>query len=117
MDIVVPEPLCCRASQASSPVASQILDEIGATRTFVCVNLLLPVNLELQSGEPAGNQFPRDSITLNVSLVSQSVQYVLLEVLIQVAAAAIVSCPVSVTDLFRLEVRTYLRDLLSRVRE
>jgi hypothetical protein len=44
------------------------------------------------------------------------VQYVVLEVLIQVAAAAIVSCPVSVTDLFRLEARTYLRDPRSQFR-
>jgi aromatic ring hydroxylase len=93
------------------------LDLITAIGTFVYINLLLPVILELQSGELAGNRFPRDSITLNVSLVSQPVHYVLLEILIQVAAAAVVSGPASVTDLFRLEARKYLRDLLSHVRD
>ena len=95
-----------------------MVDGIGeAIGTVVYINLLLSVNLELQSGELAGNQFSRDSIPVKVSLVSQPVEYVVLEVLIQVAAAAIVSCSVSATGLFRLEVRTYLRDLLSRVRE
>jgi hypothetical protein len=74
-----------------------MVDGIGeAIGTVVYINLLLPVNLESQSGELAGNRFPRDSITLKVRLISQPVQYVLLEVLIQVAAAAIVSCPASV---------------------
>jgi hypothetical protein len=94
-----------------------MVDGIGeAIGTVVYINLLLSVNLELQSGELAGNQFSRDSIPVKVSLVSQPVEYVVLEVLIQVAATAIVSCPVSVTDLFRLEARTYLRDPRSQFR-